>query len=325
MAEESNELMSLLDEFIQSRSLSRTGSEHTRKAYHSDLLQFFLYTAGIELKTGTIRQLEEEATDALQSLRLADLDTGALRAFMAYLGANQYERSSILRKVSAVRSFFKFLQREKERVPRCQVRPSKRRITYPKALEESEVQALLEAPDLSTPLGIRDAAILELLYSSGLRISELTGLDLRDFVPGRGLLRILGKGKKERIVPIGGLAEQALVAYLDTRAQILKRAQSNNPREKKEPGLFISRNGHRLSIRTIQAMVKKYTLGLGLGKVSPHTFRHSFATHLLNRGADLRSLQEMLGHESLSTTQKYTHISIDRLKAVYDEKHPRNR
>lgn len=317
-----SELLTLLDEFVDSRRVSRTGSEHTRRAYRRDLLQFFLYTAGIEPEAGKVTRLEEEAAEALAQLQLADLDRAALRAFMAYLSAHRYKRSSVVRKVAAVRSFFRFLQqaRQWDKLPAARVRTPKTRITYPKALDESEVAAVLEAPDFDRPLGLRDAAILELLYSSGLRISELVSLDVRDFAAGRGSLQIVGKGSKERIVPVGRLAEQAILAYLEVRREILEGA---GLMKHNEPALFVSARGRRMSARAIQARVKKYTLGLGLGKVSPHTFRHSFATHLLNRGADLRALQEMLGHASLSTTQKYTHISVEHLKKAYDRTHPR--
>ncbi len=323
-----SEAMSLLEQFIDSRRISRSGSEHTRRAYRGDLLQFFLYTAGVEPRPGSVLRLEQEAAEALGGLRLEDLDSTALRAFMAYLSAQRYKRSSVIRKVAAVRSFFRFLQqaREWERIPVARVRTPKTRVRYPKALEEEEVEAVLKAPDFDSTLGLRDAAILELFYSSGLRISELLSLDLQDVSPGRGSLRIVGKGSKERIVPIGRLAEEAITVYLEVRPRLLHRgAPSGRTGQRREPALFLSLRGRRMSTRAIQAMVKKYTLGLGLGKVSPHTFRHSFATHLLNRGADLRALQELLGHASLSTTQKYTHISVDRLKAAYDRAHPRGR
>lgn len=313
--------MQLLDEFIQSRRISRTGSAHTREGYRSDLLQFFLYTAGLDPQAGSVKQTSEEAEATLGALRISDLDSAALRAFMAYLSSMRYKRASVIRKVSAVRSFFRYLQREKnlEEIPSAVVRTPRNRPTHPKALEEPEMEAILEAPDLSTPLGIRDAAILELLYSSGLRISELTALDVNDFVPGYGFLRVIGKGSKERIVPVGKLAEKALEKYLELRPQL------EGEMKKPNPALFLSRQGRRLGVRAIQSMIRKYSLGLGLGNVSPHTFRHSFATHLLGRGADLRSLQEMLGHSSLSTTQKYTHITIERLKSLYEKSHPRNR
>jgi len=315
------DLASLLDRFVQSRRISRTGSPHTREAYRTDLLQFFFYTAGYEPEPGCLDRLSREEAGAIKGLRLEDLDHSALRAFMAYLRAGGYKRASIIRKVSAVRSFFRFLQREGvwQKNLSGRVRTPKTRRTLPKALEEREVETVLEAPDLQTPLGLRDAAILELLYSSGLRISELVSLNVDDFTPGQGTLKITGKGSKQRIVPLGALAEQAIVAFLKIRTDFLR------PDSSAQPALFLSRQGSRLSVRSIQARIKRYTLGLGLGGVSPHTFRHSFATHLLNRGADLRSLQEMLGHASLSTTQKYTHVSVEHLKKVYDKAHPRGK
>lgn len=318
-----SQLLFLLDRFLDSRRIDRSGSEHTRQSYRTDLLQFFLYTVGYEPGEEPLSSLMESAHKALAKLQLEDLSRRSLRAFMAFLGARGYERASIVRKVSAVRSFFRFVQKEHpaQPIPAIHVQTPKSRPKYPKALEEAEVEAVLQAPDLETPLGLRDAAIIELLYSSGLRIGELTALDVKDFTRGRGALQVTGKGGKDRIVPVGCMAEKAIEAYLEIRPQML--APKGSAHAPSSKALFLSRQGKRLQVRTIQAMIRKYTLGLGLGGVSPHTFRHSFATHLLNRGADLRSLQEMLGHASLSTTQKYTHVSIEQLKSVYDRAHPR--
>lgn len=311
-----------LDRFLHSQRITRTGSEHTRRAYRTDILQFLLYSAGVEPVAGRTKAQAGENRAALDTLNLEDLGAGSLRAFLAFLRSRKYERDSVIRKVAAVRSFFRFLQRELglENVPAGRVRTPKKHQVFPKALEEGEVETVLQAPDLESPLGLRDTAILELLYTSGMRVSELAALDLRDLQPGQGIFRILGKGSKERVVPVGSLADKALRAYLEVRPRILAGA-GKDPR--RQNALFVSQRGSRLSVRSIEARIRKYTLGLGLGGVSPHTFRHSFATHLLNRGADLRTLQEMLGHVSLSTTQKYTHISIERLKAAYDKSHPR--
>jgi len=316
-------LLLLLNRFLDSRRINRSGSEHTRNSYRIDLMQFFLYTAGYEPGEETLDSLVDSAREALEKLQLEDLSRTSLRAFMAFLGARRYERASIVRKVSAVRSFFRFVQKEHpaQAIPAIHVRTPKSRPKFPKALEEAEVEAVLQAPDLESPLGLRDAAIIELLYSSGLRIGELVSLEVKDFSRGRGALQVTGKGGKDRIVPVGRMAEKAIEAYLEIRPQLL--SESGGPRGQSSKALFLSRQGKRLQARTIQAMIRKYTLGLGLGGVSPHTFRHSFATHLLNRGADLRALQEMLGHASLSTTQKYTHVSIEQLKSVYDRAHPR--
>jgi integrase/recombinase XerC len=311
----------LLERFLSCRQLSRTGSEHTRLAYRTDLLQFLLYTAGVE--PDALPRNVDEIRQALSSLELEDLTADALRAFMARLGARRFERATVIRKVSAVRSFFRWLQREEnfEHTQPVRVRTPKTKIRRPKALEENEIVEVLSAPDPVTPVGLRDRAILELLYSSGIRISELVSLNTSDFEVGKGMLKIRGKGGKERMAPVGKEAETAVSAWLEVREQFLK--ESANPDA--GAALFLGVRGGRIPVRSVQAMVRKYTLGRGLGGVSPHTFRHSFATHLLNRGAGLRPVQEMLGHSSLSTTQKYTHVSIERLKAVYEKNHPRGK
>lgn len=318
MSEETNPLM-LLERFVRSRRISRTGSSHTVDSYRRDVQQFLLYSAGFEPRRGEVGRLSQEQKNTLESLDLGVLDNRALRAFIAFLKSRGYRRSSIARKISAIRSFFRFLQQELAIENVGTFRPMLPRLerTFPKALEEGEIEAALESPNIQTPLGLRDAAILELLYSSGLRIGELTALNLSDFSPGQGVIQVTGKGSKQRLAPIGELAEKAILAYLEIRPQL--------EAGKKCPALFLSRDGQRLGARRIQDIVKKHTLGKGLGKVSPHTFRHSFATHLLNRGADLRSVQELLGHASLSTTQKYTHVSIERLKRVYENAHPRKK
>ena len=319
---DSEQITQYLDQFISSRTISRTGSKYTRVSYRADLLQFLLYSAGIEADVGEIARQSEDQSQALERLTLADLNSHTLRAFMAFLRARGYKRSSISRKVSAVRSFLKFLQRELalESVPTINTRTLKPQLVYPKALDEPEVGVMIEAPNLQSSRGLRDWAIMELMYSSGLRVSELASLDVGHFHEGKRTLRVKGKGNKERLVPLGGFAEEAVLAYLKVRQDIPVK-----PFKPDSPALFLNREGRRLGVRSIQQLVRKYALGRGLGRVSPHTFRHSFATHLLNRGADLRSVQEMLGHASLSTTQKYTHISIEQLKKVYDKNHPRGK
>ncbi len=231
-----------------------------------------------------------------------------------------YSKSTIARKLATLRSFYKYLV-HKERIeasPVSVVRTPRQDKRLPKCLTVEQVSALLDAPDASTLLGARDKAILETFYSSGLRISELVSLDVEDLAELQGVLRIRGKGRKERLVPLGEKATRAIDHYLTLRRREGE-GRVGGP-------LFINRSGGRLSARSIRRMLDKYLHAAGIHThVSPHMLRHSFATHLLNAGADLRSVQEMLGHESLSTTQIYTHLTSKRLKAIYDKAHPMER
>lgn len=279
----------------------RGASVETIRAYNADLWHFnrFLEEGKIEF-------------DAANNL--------VIRRYLAMLREHRYERSSIARKLASLRSFFRFLLKGGKvssnparlcRLPRVEKR-------LPVVLDEKEVSNLLALPDVSNPNGLRDRALLELLYSAGLRISEVFNLDLRDIDLFSGIVQVRGKGKKERLAPIGSYAQRALVEYLEARSIPLGRNGDD-----RQP-LFCNRFGRRLSMRGIRRIVEKYARLSGITKaISPHTFRHSFATHLLDRGADLRSVQELLGHENISTTQVYTHVSIRRLKEAYDKAHPR--
>ena len=235
-----------------------------------------------------------------------------LRAYLAKL-YHKNQRSSIARKLAAIRHFFYYLVREKKvnediTALLSTIRQEKK---LPEVLGLEEVEQLLETPNLSTPLGKRDKAILELLYASGLRVSELVGINLIDFSWETLSLKIRGKGQKERIVPFGKQALEALQNYLEIR-----------PRD--DGAFFLNRLGTRLTTRSVARLVDKYILKCGkLGNISPHTLRHSFATHLLAAGANLRDIQELLGHESLSTTQKYTQVSVEKLMEAYDKSHPK--
>ena len=240
-----------------------------------------------------------------------------LRAYLAKL-YHKNQRSSIARKLAAIRHFFYYLVREKKvnediTALLSTIRQEKK---LPEVLGLEEVEQLLETPNLSTPLGKRDKAILELLYASGLRVSELVGINLIDFSWETLSLKIRGKGQKERIVPFGKKALEALQTYLSIRSGFLK--------QKDENAFFLNRLGTRLTTRSVARLVDKYILKCGkLGNISPHTLRHSFATHLLAAGANLRDIQELLGHESLSTTQKYTQVSVEKLMEAYDKSHPK--
>ncbi len=291
----------LIDRFDRHLAVERGVSEHTRQAYRRDLLAF------------------AEFFDSLPALReegVSGIDALLLRRYLALLHKS-HKKTSIARKLSALRGFFRFLEREGGLAanPAELVSTPKREKYLPTVLSVDEAFALLDAPRRPDPLGLRDQAILETLYSGGLRVGELTGLDVGDVDLAEGLVRVLGKGSKERIVPLGNKACRAIYDYLETRGTVASR-----------DALFLNRRGGRLTPRSIQRHLKQQLLDARLLKdATPHTLRHSFATHLLDGGADLRAIQELLGHESLSTTQKYTQVSVARLMEVYDKAHPRGR
>jgi integrase/recombinase XerC len=240
-----------------------------------------------------------------------------VRAYLARMRDVEYSKSTVARKLATLRSFYKFLVRtgRVESSPVGVVRTPRQDKRLPKCLDPHQVVALLEAPDAGSLLGSRDRAILETIYSSGLRVGELVGLNVEDLDEFSEALRIRGKGKKERIVPLGAKAIEAIGAYLAKR-QAAFGPVSRGP-------LFVNKHGGRINERSIRRKLDKYLRIAGIPvHVSPHSLRHSFATHMLNAGADLRSVQEMLGHASLSTTQIYTHLTTTRLKEVYDKAHP---
>lgn len=284
------------DQFLLYLRGEKNASEHTVKNYAVDLGEFMMLINGKEIEE--IGYLE-------------------IRQFLAHLRDQGYLKSSILRKLACLRSFFKFLVRENilRTNPSAGIATPKREKRLPVFLEVQEMEKLLEAASGETLAEKRDRALLETLYSSGLRVSELVGLNLEDADLLGGVVRVRGKGKKERMVPLGRKAQEALERYLEKR---------NERISKPYPALFLNKNGSRLTDRSVRRVLLKYVRRAGLQKeVSPHTLRHSFATHLLDRGADLRSVQELLGHESLSTTQIYTHVTTKRLKEVYEQVHPR--
>ncbi len=292
----------LIARFLERLETERNFSVHTLRAYKSDLDQFkrFLIVENVP-SPGAV-------------------DHMAMRKYLAYLRRQQYSKRAIARKLSSIRSFYRFLCQEGvvETNPAAAVRGPKLEQRLPHFLNTDEVDRLLSAPDTSDLQGLRDRAILELLYSTGLRVSELVGLNIDDVDFFGDVARARGKGKKERLAPIGRPAMNALRAYLEARETATDRHRFDRQ------ALFLNRFGKRLTARSVRRILDKYIKQTGLdGKTSPHTLRHSFATHLLDRGADLRSVQELLGHANIVTTQIYTHLTAERLREIYDKAHPR--
>ena len=295
-----------IDAFAQYLADERRSSARTVETYIRDLRSFRNYVRDQGLPT-----------DARA------LDIVALRGFLSSLfGSNQ--ASTMKKKVSAISSFFKFLLKRRiiDQNPASGLRSPKIAKSLPRFLTVEQAFRVMDAPlkeeKRARPLKARDQALLETLYGTGVRVSELAGMNLDhcDFTELE--VRVLGKGGKERIVPLGKSAVEAIQAYLPERGPLLEKAKEGDP-----DALWLSRNGRRLSVRQVQNVVRRHgTLGAGRGDLHPHAMRHTCATHLLDAGADLRSIQELLGHSSLSTTQKYTHVSVDRLMKVYDRAHP---
>ncbi len=305
-------LHDLIEQFIEYLRNQKRYSLHTIRNYQIDLRQFSEFVALREARS------EGENSDA----GIGMIDSQVIRTYLGSL-YGRFRRSTIARKLSAVRSFFLFLERKglTKWNPAADIATPKLEKYMPTYLLVDEVFRLLERPEREKPLGLRDLAILEVLYSCGFRVSELEALTISSIDFDERLVRVIGKGDKERIVPIGRQALQAVRNYLEA-TQYLRRRNVDISRG--EP-LFINFRGGALSGRSIGRIIKKYAIESGLtADVSPHSMRHTFATHLLDGGADLRAVQELLGHESLSTTQKYTHVSLDRLMEVYDKAHPRS-
>ena len=311
-----------LRQFLEHLRLNRNASPHTARAYESDLGQFVEYLAAAR---GT----------RTRELRPAEIDAAAVSGFLADLHRRGNSRASAARKLASLRTFIKYLRREGiiEQDPAALVGTPRRERKLPRHLGEQEMSRLLEMPDASTPFGRRDRAILELFYASGLRLSELVGLDLEDVDLSSRVVRVLGKGGKERIVPFNKTAAAAvrawlgdletLTAFLGEVASGGKRLRPANSR-KSGQALFVNYRGGRLSTRSVDRLVRKYVAQCSTRfGISPHALRHSFATHLLQRGADLRAIQELLGHARLSTTQRYTHVNATQLIETYKKAHPR--
>jgi integrase/recombinase XerC len=306
-----------LTAFIEHLRLNRNASAHTASAYESDITQFLDFAA---------QHLDEP------NLEPRNLQLGTIRAFMGELYRQGHARTSVARKLSALRAFGRYLRREGliDTDPAALAASPRRERKVPAHLSIDEMKRLLEMPDVSEPLGCRDRAILELFYASGLRLSELVGLDLDDANLRARMVRVMGKGAKERLVPFNSTTEGSLRAWLAKRAALRtnrepvrsQRRVGWGPRTR-EP-LFLNFRGARLTGRSVQRLVARYvSLCSTRFGISPHALRHSFATHLLERGADLRAIQELLGHVQLSTTQRYTHVNAAQLLDVYRKAHPR--
>ncbi len=292
--------------YLRHLRLDENSSPETVRAYASDLGEF---AAFLEKEIGGGRQVEPRMVDRL-----------AVRAFLGELHRREAKRSTVARKLAAIRSFFRYLKRRGKIAvnPAAAVATPRQERRLPRQLSVDEMEHLVETPDDAAPLGARDRAILELLYASGVRVSELTALDLDDLDLNEGTMRVLGKGRKERMVPVGSKAVAAVRVYLRRRGELETRPGRGGE------ALFLNFRGTRLNVRSVRRIVDRYIHECAIvRKVSPHTLRHSFATHLLDAGADLRSIQELLGHASLSTTQKYTHVSTERLLKTYGKTHPR--
>jgi integrase/recombinase XerC len=315
----------LVRQFLDYLRLERHFSDYTFKSYGADLLQFAQFLNG-EIGRGLMTAAPAVdpavASDpgAVTDQRLINCEPLTVREFLAYLYGQNYTRSTTARKLATLRSFYKFLIRRgiARGNPLATIRTPKQERRLPKCLDLDQVQRLLDAPGDGDLLSARDKAMLEVLYSSGIRVSELVELEMGDIDLQEGVLRVRGKGRKERLTPIGSQAIQAMQRYFEQRAADPRCQGAHAMR------VFLNKHGQPLSTRSVRRKLDKYLVACGLDKgISPHTLRHSFATHLLNNGADLRSVQELLGHQSLSTTQVYTHLTTRRMKEVYDAAHPR--
>lgn len=336
----------LVTDFLNYLRFERHFSPHTGKCYAADLYQFGQFLIGgaeaaarVSLPArsaghpgeaghggaagsfghGAPTTMAANEVDVLRD-KMLKVDANQIRAFLAFLHEREYSKATAARKLATLRSFYKFCLRKGliSANPVAAIRTPKQEKRLPKFLDIEQIRKLLSTPDDTTLLGARDRAMLETLYSTGVRVSELVALNLADVdIPGE-CLKIRGKGRKERITPIGPTALAAIKRYVEMR--------TSDPRSTtfdKEP-LYVNKHGQRLSTRSVRRKLDKYLTMCGLDpSISPHTLRHTFATHMLNNGADLRSVQELLGHQSISTTQVYTHLTTSALKKEYDESHPR--
>jgi integrase/recombinase XerC len=330
-------------QFLQYLEFERHFSAYTSRCYGADLRQFCQFLLGVpgeimpddpaDSDTSSAASAVESAmqTSAVQTLPAVDtsiprqetllLNATAddVRNYLQFMRENNYSKATMARKLATLRSFFKFLNKRNltQNNPMVSIRTPKQEKRLPKFMTEEQVSKLLTTPKDTDILGARDKAMLESMYSTGIRVSELIGLNLEDVDVAGAVIRVRGKGKKERLAPMGQTALNAVAKYLTMRVNMVKDGAPAGP-------LFINKHGKRLSTRSVRRKLDKYLTEAQLDPdISPHTLRHSFATHMLNHGADLRSVQELLGHQSLSTTQVYTHLTTNRLKEVYDAAHPR--
>jgi integrase/recombinase XerC len=295
-----------VERFLTYLRVERNASEFTIKSYREDLIALAEFLSG-----------DEGPCPAPSGISAAEL-----RAYVSAMNDADYAKTTIARRLASLRSFFRFGQREQwaDGNPAKALRNPRKARKLPHFLSTEEIGRLLSAPAGSDVANVRDRAILEVMYSAGLRVSELVGLTDGDVDFGEGLLRVRGKGKRERLAPIGSYAARAMKQWLKVRVL----AKSIN--EGDAAPVFVSRLGRKLATRSVARMLEKHLSAAGLDRrTTPHTLRHSFATHLLDRGADIRSVQELLGHKSLITTQIYTHVSTASLRAVYEKAHPRSR
>jgi len=292
-------------------------SDYTVKSYGADLIQFGQYLGG-EIGPGSSAPDRSIPTPEAVDERTIQCEPLTIREFLNYLFGQNYTKSTTARKLATLRSFYKFMIRRGlvQVSPLSAIRTPKQEKRLPKCLDLEQVQKLLDAPGDGDLLSARDKAMLEVLYSSGIRVSELVELDMQDMDLQEGILRVRGKGRKDRLTPIGSQAIKAVQRYFELRA-IDSRSQGQYQQR-----VFLNKHGEPLSTRSVRRKLDKYLVEAGLDPgISPHTLRHSFATHLLNNGADLRSVQELLGHQSMSTTQIYTHLTTTRMKEVYDSQY----
>lgn len=299
-------MYTFIDSFIVYLKVEKNASPRTQESYQRDIWQF------VDFMADEFKVSGEQVTPG-------QVDHLSVRRYLAELQKKGLHRSTIARKLAALRSFYRFLSREEvvSGNPMLRVSTPKLEKRLPEFLYEDEIRSLMEAPDTKKASGLRDRAILEVLYSSGLRVSELVGMDTGDSDLEFEYVRVMGKGAKERIVPMGSYAIKALTGYLaDGRPQLTGKQMTG--------ALFLNRSGGRLTARSVRNIVDKYVKHVSIQRrISPHTLRHSFATHLLDGGADLRAVQELLGHVKMSTTQIYTHVTKQKLRSVYEKSHPR--
>ena len=293
-------------EFLRHLALEKNASAHTVKSYREDLTQAITFF-GAKLST--------------KNPAVGQLGTRLLRSYLVWLHEQGYAKTTVARRIAAIRSWCRFLCRQGllETNPADVLRGPRQDKKLPHFLAEDMLTGLLEAPSADSPWGLRDRAIFETLYSAGLRVSELTDLNLEDVDLDSGFATVRGKGKRERLALLGAGAKKAIVRWLEVRETAVK-----NPRKRDAQAVFLNKNGTRLTSRSVGRLLRKYLGAAGLDlRTSPHTLRHTFATHLLDRGADIRSVQELLGHASLATTQIYTHTTTNRLQDSYQKAHPR--
>lgn len=302
-----------IDDFLEFLSVQKNYSHNTVRSYSHDLYEFFYFYA-------LYKGVDCESKNEVDLLYASDVDVIAIRGYLGKLYKKENKKSSVARKLSCLRSFFSYLVKygSVKENPADQVMTPRQDKPVPGYLTVDDIFRLIDSVNTRTILGIRNKAILELMYSTGIRVSEVSGLNRGDIDSDKGIIRVTGKGNKQRVVPVGLKALEAVEKYRKKlNYSVDSGVQSKTP-------VFLNKNGGRLSTRSIGRMLDQAAASCGLAvPVSPHDIRHTFATHMLDAGADLRGVQEILGHESLSTTQKYTHVTIDRLTEAYDKAHPR--